>query len=54
MAGLISNTDHFPRIPSKHWRFQISKTIFDGRKSKMYLGASNLGEGKSQVLIDDH
>ena len=54
MVGLISNIDLFPRISSKHWRFQISKTVFDGRKSGVHLGASKMVEGKSEVLIDDH
>lgn len=54
MAGLISNIDHFPRISSKHGRFQISKIVFDGREREVHLGDSVMVEGKSQVLTDDH
>lgn len=54
VVGLISNTDHFPRISSKHGRFQIAKTVSDGRESGVHLGASKTVEGKSKVLGDDH
>lgn len=54
MIGLISNIDHFPGISSKHWRFQISKAVFDGRGSGVDLGASEMVERMPKVLMDDH
>lgn len=52
--GLISNIDHFPRISSEQWRFQISKAVFDGRGSEVDLGVSEMVERMPKVLMDDH